>query len=102
MKETVRLLREGWYGNGFTYMDGHPLKKSEIDCKKLFDHSVGLASTKFVPVCRGIEGTIGSLIVDKNYVPEPCEVPIDTLVLTVTKNTNNDYENEVEVLDDDE
>ena len=64
MKKTVRLLREGWYGNGFTYMDSHPLKGSEIDCKKL-----GLALTKFVPVCQDIDDTIGLLVVDENYVP---------------------------------
>ena len=103
MKETVRLLREGWYGNGETYLDGHPLKKGEIDCSKLINHSVELASTKFVPVCRGIKGTIGELIIDENYIAEPCDVPIDTLVLTINRESEEDNENEVEVeLDGDE
>ena len=56
-----------------------------------------MASTKFVPVCRGIKGTIGELVVDKNYIPEPCEVPIDTLVLTINQDLNEDDENQVEV-----
>ena len=101
MKETVRLLREGWYGNGETYLDDHPLKKGEIDSEKLIDNSVKMALTKFVPVCRGIKGTIGELIIDKNYTPEPCEVPIDTLVLTLSKDAQEDDENAVVVQDDD-
>ena len=73
------------------------MEKGEIDSSKLIDHSVKMASTKFVPVCRGIKGTIGELVVDKNYIPEPCEVPIDTLVLTINQDLNEDDENEVEV-----
>ena len=102
MQETVRHLREGWYRNGSTYLDGHPLKKGEIDCSKLIEHSLKIASTKFVPVCWGVNGTIGELVLDKNYIPKPCEVPIDTLVLTLNKEAEEDDENEVEVELDDE
>ena len=102
MQETVRLLRKGWYRNGDIYLEGHPLKKGEIDCEKLIDHSVEMALTNFVPVCRGIKGTIGELIIDKHSIFEPCEVPFDTLVLTINLESNKDNENVVEVQLDDE
>ena len=102
MKETVRLLREGWYDNGNTYMDEEPRKRKEIDCSKLCRKTVELATTKFVPVCKGVEGTIGSLLVDENYEPEPCDVPIDTLVLTFNKETNESDEQEVTLEEDDD
>ena len=73
------------------------VKKGEINCSKLIDHSVKIFLTKFVPVCQGIKGTIGELVVDKNYIPEPCEFPIDTLVLTINQDLNEDDENEVKV-----
>ena len=102
MRETVWLLREEWYGTGETYLDGHPLRKTKIDCNKLIEHSTKIASAKFVPVCRGLEGTIGSLNIDENYMAEPCEVPIDTLVLTLSKNQEEDDDNEVDVEDAEE
>ena len=69
---------------------------------KLIDHSVKIALTKFVPVCCGLEGTIGSLEINENYVAEPCEVPIDTLVLTLSKTQEEDDDNEVDVEDAEE
>ena len=51
----------------------------------------------------GIKGTIGELIIDENYIAEPCDVPIDTLVLTINRESEEDNENEGEVeLDGDE
>ena len=49
-------------------------------------HSLKMATTKFVPICRGIQGTIGSLVVDPNYTPEEVSVPIDTLIVHITNN----------------
>ena len=60
---------------------------------------------KHVP---GIDATrnmadVGELIIDENYIAEPCDVPIDTLVLTINRESEEDNENEVEVeLDGDE
>lgn len=38
------------------------------------------AGTNFINFCEGISGKIGSLIIDKKYVPEECDLPINTLV----------------------
>lgn len=90
MKETVRLLREGWYGTGGKYPVGDMRRKNEVNCKALWMNSLKLATTKFVPICKGIDGTIGNLIIDENYVPEQVSVPIDTLILDLTKVGNVD------------
>jgi hypothetical protein len=50
MKELVSNLREGWYGNGETYPDGHLYRKAPVDCQKLFKESLNAAATKFIPV----------------------------------------------------
>ena len=62
------------------------------------ERSLKLATTKFVPLCRGIEGTVGSLEVNENYVPEPVDVPIDTLLIDF----NNQQSDDVDIAGNDE
>ena len=96
MSETIRLLCEGWYGTGNTYPEGDIRHKGEIDCFKLWNKSLGFATTKFVPICRGVSGTIGELQVDENYVAEPHDLPIDTLVLDFANSSTDDNETGVD------
>ena len=96
MSETIQLLREGWYGTGNTYEPGDIRRKEEIDCSKLWAKSLGFATTKFVPICQGISGTMGELQVDKNYVAEPHDLPIDTLVLDFANQGVDDNETGVD------
>ena len=84
MRETVRDLREGWYGTGTRYPEGDLRFKKPVDCSKLWKKSLSCATTKFIPLCTGISGTIYDLTVDSTYVPEPVRVPIDTLVVDLT------------------
>ena len=93
MKDVVIHLREGWYGNGNKYCDGHVLKKRPIDCRKLWRTCLDIAGTKFVAICDGISGNIGSLLVDETFIDESVDLPIDTFVVDVTK--NNDFEGEL-------
>jgi hypothetical protein len=85
MKETVRHLREGWYGNNDTFPVGHSLHKAPVDCHKLFVESVKAAATKFVPLCDGISGTMGALIIDPTYQEDEIDIPIDALVLDLAR-----------------
>ena len=96
MSETIRLLCEGWYGTGKTYQAYDIRHKEEIDCSKLWAKSLGFATTKFVPICQGISGTMGELQVDENYVAEPHDLPIDTLVLDFANNSVDDNETGVD------
>ena len=85
MRDVVKHLREGWYGNVNKYCDGQSLKKLSVDCRKLWKTCLDIAGTKFVPICDGISGKIGSLVVDETFVDESIDLPIDTLVVDLTR-----------------
>ena len=90
MKDIVKYLREGWYGNGEAFILGHPYRKRPVDCGKLWTTCLNFARTKYIPLCEGISGSIGELIVDKNYEDERVELPIDTLVLKIASDEGDD------------
>jgi transposase len=85
MKETVRHLREGWYGNEDTVPVGDLRHKAPVDCNKLFAESIKAAATKFIPLCEGISGTIGALHIDPTYQEDEIDIPIDALVLDLAR-----------------
>ena len=93
MKDLVKHLREGWYGNKWDVPDGDSNLKEPVDCQKLFNEAVKAAETKFIPLCGGISGKIGSLVVDETYEDEEVDIPIDALVLDLTKEGDGDDEN---------
>lgn len=100
MEDTVSHLWEGcWYGNGEQYPVKHPLRKRPVDCNKLFQTALDKARTKFIPiVCPAISGAIaGCLVVDETYKDEKVDLPIDTLVLDLTM--EDDEEDEIDVGD---
>jgi hypothetical protein len=43
------------------------------------------AATKFIPLCDGISGTIGMLVVDVHYVEDAIAFPIDALVVDLSQ-----------------
>ena len=88
LKDIVRYLREGWYGNGEKFHVGHPLRKRGFDYRALWRTWLKIAGTKYVGLCDGISGEIGSLNVDENYVEEEVDLPIDTLVTDLTNEDN--------------
>lgn len=92
MRDIVKYLREGWYGNGNQFIDGHPYQKKPVDCRKLWNTCLKFARTKFIPLCDGISGTVEDLVIDENYVDEEVDVPIDTLVLNLA---NEDVDDEL-------
>ena len=61
------------------------MRKKPVDCHKLWATCLGIAGTKFVSLSEGISGEIGSLVVDKNYVDDSPDLPIDTLVVDLTR-----------------
>ena len=85
MKDVVSALRVGWYGNQNEYPEGHPKRKRAVDCRKLWATCMKDAGTIYVPICDGISGEIGSLVIDQNQTDDSYTLPIDTLVLDLTK-----------------
>ena len=90
MKDVVKNLREGWYGNGDDYPVGHPLRKQPVDCRKLWQKCLDIAGTKFVTLCEDITGKIGSLVDAEEFTNEPVDILIDTLVIDMTREDSED------------
>jgi hypothetical protein len=66
--------------------------KAPVDCNKLFTESIKAAATKCLPLCEGISGTIGALIIDPTYQQDEIDIPIDALVLDLaTINEKEDW-----------
>ena len=51
-----------------------------------------IAGTKFVAICDGILGEIGSLAATETFTNEPVDLPIDILVVDLTRGDNLDVE----------
>jgi hypothetical protein len=65
MKDTIKDLRWSWYSNLHIFDEnGKPKEKLvyrftnkyPVNSRKLFDHSIKLASEKYVKMCNGIGG----------------------------------------------
>ena len=85
MRQVIKHLREGWYGNGNLYSEDHPLNKKPVDCRKLWKTCLDIAGTKFVSLCDGISGKMGELVETIDFTNEPVSIPIDTLVVDLTR-----------------
>ena len=64
---------------------GHPFRKRPVDCRALWSKCLKIAGTKFIELCDGVSGGIGSLVRDEDFTYEPVALPIDTLVVDLTK-----------------
>lgn len=85
MKETVQQLRDAWYGTFERYDVQDYRRKDPCNSKGMVNRSIEMANKKFIPVCDGISGCIGELIVDPMHEGEAINFPIDALVLDLTK-----------------
>ena len=90
MRETVRYLQEGWYGNKDAYLSSHLLHKKPVSCQKLWRTCRNIDGTKYVNLCVGLEGMIGDLKIDETYIPEDVTLPIDTLVVDLMSSRPDD------------
>ena len=67
------------------YHVGHPLRKIPVNCRKLWTKCLEIAGTKFVNLCDGISGKIGSLVEGEDFKNEPIDISIDTFVVDLTR-----------------
>ncbi len=88
----MQQLREGWYGNSNKYAEDHDLYHAPADCGKMWQTCLKFANEKFIPLCSGIKGRIGELIVDEDYEKPAVTLPIDTLVVDLCKNNDGEVE----------
>ena len=106
MKQTVQLLREGWYGNeqlapeDLEYQDffesegfeGYPRRKKRgVNCAGLVRMANCFANTKFIAIAGGLDGTIDDLVIDEEYEVDVEDMPID-MVLNLREDGPEDAE----------
>ena len=44
------------------------IEKKPVDCYKLFMKTIEIANEKYIPLCAGLSGELGSLQVDDNHI----------------------------------
>ena len=66
--------------------------KKPVNCQELWQKCLVCASQVFVKLCHGISGEVGKLTIDSNYIPEKFRLPIDTLIVDLTKDVNESEE----------
>jgi hypothetical protein len=91
-KTRFRHIHDGWYGNADMFQDGDNQFQAVIDCKKLVQHAISCADTMSIPLSDGISGTIGALTIDPDYECDTTGIPIDTLVVNLTNQVNDDVD----------
>ena len=84
MKDVVKHLREGWYGNFNEFANDDPRRKKPVNCRKLWSKCLDFAGTKYVGLCEGITGRMGELIIDHSIEDESVTLPIDTMIIDMT------------------
>jgi hypothetical protein len=89
-KYMVRHLCNGWYGNVNMFQEGDDKFHAVTDCKKLIQHAIGCAYATFIPLLDGISGMIGALTIDANYKRDTTSIPIDTLMVNLTNQVDDD------------
>jgi hypothetical protein len=58
--------------------------------KKLVQHTIGCTDAMFIPLLDGISGTIGALTIDENYEHDTMGILIDTLMVDLTNQVDDD------------
>jgi hypothetical protein len=98
MRETVKYVREGWYGNEESWdknndeirSDYCNVRKQATDCNALFQHTINQANTTFIPICSGISGVMGELIINETHKANKEGLPVDMLILSATNVPDQD------------
>ena len=78
MRDVVRRLQDGWYGNDHCLQPGNHKYTPGTTCKRLVKIAQQCADTEYLPLCPGIAGNISALEIDPTHVPDRKEAPIDS------------------------
>jgi hypothetical protein len=99
LRDVVETLRHGWYGNHMFFEEHEDeidpisgcirsrgryiLPRDTLDCYSLVQHTITDINRKYIPMCDGLSGTLGSLIIDPDYETNLDGLPIDMVVMNV-------------------
>ena len=92
LRDVVRRLQDGWYGND------HRLEPSDDEytkgtrCQRLVEMAIRDTDNEFIPLCPGLSGRIGALTIDGEHVRNRSKIPIDEMIVDLTKGIDSDEE----------
>ena len=92
MKDVVRRVQDGWYGNEDQYERTHCEYTPGTNCAGLVKNAIDSMDKEFIPLSPGLEGRIGELTIDTLHEQNKEEIPIDYLVVDLTKELDPDEE----------
>jgi hypothetical protein len=55
-------------------------RKEPTDCNALFNHAIAMGNKIFIPICKGLKGKLGELIIDNEHIPDYAGLPVDMLI----------------------
>ena len=58
----------------------------------MVENAIRDTNNEFIPLCPGLTGRIGALTIDAEHVPNRSEIPIDELVVDLTKEDDPEEE----------
>ena len=85
MKDVIRPLHDGWSGNDDRLQPGEMEYTTGTRCERLIQHAIDAMDNYFIPIAPGITGRIGQLTIDRAHECDRSEIPIDCLVMDLTK-----------------
>ena len=85
MKDVVRRLRAGWYGNEDSVSPENDEYHTGTSCNGLVLRSIDAMDKRYIPLCPGLSGKIGALEIDYTHQPDKKNIPIDCLVVDLAK-----------------
>ncbi len=83
--DVVRRLQDGCYGNDYRFQVPHNDYTKGTTCEVLVKKAISRADNEYIPLCPEVECKIGALTIDESYEPDRSEIPIDYLVVDLTK-----------------
>ena len=95
MEDVIQLLRKDQYGTKTITPDTElHMIKNPVNYQKLWQKCLMNANQLFVKLCHEIQGGVRTLTINPKYIPKEVKLPIDTLIVDLTKDTNEDEEEE--------
>ena len=84
MKETVRQMQIGGYGNDGCNSEA---KVKPINCRELVRKAFKMGNEKFIPLCSQLTGTLGNLAISGPPPPDgTVSYPINLVVSNLSAN----------------
>ena len=92
MKDVIRRLQDGWYGNDHQIESTDNEYTKGVRCEPLIRKCEECANAEYIALCPGLQGQIGNLEIDETHDRDTTQIPIDSFVIDLTKGIDRNEE----------